>query len=193
MINAAYQRPEKHPLKAHAALLAMSVIWGVNFAVSKVALQHLSPLAFNALRFPMASALLFLVLRRSGRIPLPTRRELPGVLVLGLLGNLLYQMCFIFGLDRTTAATASLLLAGTPVVTALLTAALGQEHIGARVWFGVVATLAGVGLIVLEPARGVDGGTTMLGNALMLGAVLTWAYYTVGSRPLVDKHGPVAV
>ena len=33
----------------------------------------------------------------------------------------------------------------------------------------------------------------MLGNALMLGAVLAWAYYTVGSRPLVDRHGPVAV
>src|SRR5688572_27544574 len=47
----------EHPLKAHAALLAMSVIWGVNFAVSKVALEHLSPLAFNALRFPMASLL----------------------------------------------------------------------------------------------------------------------------------------
>jgi drug/metabolite transporter (DMT)-like permease len=193
MINAAYQRPARHPLKAHAALLAMSVIWGVNFAVSKVALQDLSPLAFNALRFPMASALLFLVLRKAGRIPLPTRAELPGVLVLGLLGNLLYQMCFIFGLDRTTAATASLLLAGTPVVTALFTAALGQERIGARVWFGVVATLVGVGLIVLGPARGEGGSTTMLGNALMLGAVLAWAYYPVGSRPLVDRHGPVAV
>ena len=193
MINVAYRSSEKHPLKAHAALLAMSLIWGVNFAVSKVALQHLSPLAFNALRFPMASALLFLVLRRSGRIPLPTRKEMPSVLVLGLLGNLLYQMCFIFGLDRTTAATASLLLAGTPVVTALLTAALGQERITPRVWFGVVATIAGVGLIVLGPARGTGNGTTMLGNALMLGAVLAWAYYTVGSRPLVDRHGPVAV
>jgi drug/metabolite transporter (DMT)-like permease len=193
MINAAYQHSEEHPFKAHAALLTMSVIWGVNFAVSKVALERLSPLAFNALRFPMASALLFLVLRKSGPIPMPARAEMPGVLVLGLLGNLLYQLCFIFGLDRTTAATASLLLAGTPVVTALLTAALGQERISARVWFGVVATLAGVGLIVLGPARGESGSTTMLGNALMLGAVLAWAYYTVGSRPLVDKYGPVAV
>lgn len=172
----------------------MSVIWGVNFAVTKVALEDLSPLAFNALRFPMASVLLFLVLRRSGPVPMPKRGDLPAVLTLGLLGNLLYQFCFIFGLDRTTAANAALLLAGTPVVTALLTAAVGQEHISPRVWFGVIATLAGVGLIVLGDAAGDPSNSgTMLGNLLMLGAILAWSFYTVGSRPLVDRYGPVAV
>lgn len=193
MINAAYARPEEHPLAAHAALLAMSVIWGVNFAVSKVALEQLSPLAFNALRFPMAALLLVIVLRRSGPIPLPERAELPRVLVLGLLGNLLYQMCFIFGLDRTSAANASLLLAGTPVVTALMTAALGQERIRRRAWIGVVATLFGVGMIVLGTARSGQAAGTMAGNVLMIGAVLTWSFYTVGSRPLVDRHGPLPV
>lgn len=194
MINATYAKPDDHPLKAHAALIAMSVIWGVNFAVSKVALEEISPLAFNALRFPMAALLLFIVLRRSGPIPLPSRQELPAVLTLGVLGNLLYQMCFIFGLDRSSAADASLLLAGTPVVTALMTALLGQERIPPRVWFGVLSTLAGVGLIVLGGARSDKGGSsTLLGNLLMFGAVLTWASYTVGSRPLVDRHGPLAV
>jgi drug/metabolite transporter (DMT)-like permease len=193
MINAAYARPEEHPLAAHAALLAMSVIWGVNFVVAKVALEQLSPLAFNALRFPMASLLLLIVLRRSGPIPLPSRAELPRVMALGLLGNLLYQMCFIFGLDRTSAANASLLLAGTPVITALMTAALGQERVRPRAWIGVVGTLLGVSMIVLGTARGGQGAGTMAGNILMIGAVLTWAFYTVGSRPLVDRHGPLPV
>src|SRR5688572_123554 len=95
-------------LRAHFALLFMVVIWAVNFSVAKVALEALSPLAFNALRFPMAAALLYLVLRMRGGIPLPTRAELPRVLALGLLGNLMYQMFFIFGLDRTRAGNASL-------------------------------------------------------------------------------------
>lgn len=193
MINATYARPDEHPLKAHAALIAMSVIWGVNFAVAKVALEHLTPLAFNALRFPMAALLLFLVLRRNGPILLPTREELPIVLTLGILGNLLYQFSFIFGLDRSSAADASLLLAGTPVVTALMTALLGQERIPPRVWFGVLATTSGVGLIVLGGTRDHGGTSTLLGTLLMFGAVVTWAFYTVGSRPLVDRHGPLPV
>jgi drug/metabolite transporter (DMT)-like permease len=193
MINAVYARPEEHPLSAHAALLAMSVIWGVNFAVSKVSLEHLTPLAFNALRFPMAALLLYIVLRRNGPVRLPTRAELPRVLVLGLFGNMLYQMCFIFGLNRTTASNASLLLAVTPVVTALLTAALGQERIRPRAWFGVIATLFGVTLIVLGAARSDQGSGTLMGNLLMIGAILMWAFYTVGSRPFVDRHGPLPV
>jgi drug/metabolite transporter (DMT)-like permease len=193
MINAVYARPEEHPLSAHAALLAMSVIWGVNFAVSKVSLEHLTPLAFNALRFPMAALLLYIVLRRNGPVRLPTRAELPRVLMLGLFGNMLYQMCFIFGLNRTTASNASLLLAVTPVVTALLTAALGQERIRRRAWFGVIATLFGVTLIVLGAARSDQGAGTLIGNLLMIGAILMWAFYTVGSRPFVDRHGPLPV
>jgi drug/metabolite transporter (DMT)-like permease len=193
MINAVYARPEEHPLTAHAALLAMSVIWGVNFAVSKVSLEHLTPLAFNALRFPMAAVLLYIVLRRNGPVRLPTRAELPRVLALGLFGNMLYQMCFIFGLNRTTASNASLLLAVTPVVTALLTAALGQERIRPRAWFGVIATLFGVTLIVLGAARSDQGAGTFMGNLLMIGAILMWAFYTVGSRPFVDRHGPLPV
>ena len=193
MINATYAKPDEHPLKAHVALLAMSMIWGVNFAVSKVALEQLSPLAFNALRFPMASLLLYFVLRSNGPIPMPSRKEVPVVLTLGLLGNLLYQLCFIFGLDRSSAADASLLLAGTPVVTALLTARLGQERIPLRVWIGVVSTMVGVGLIVLDSARDTVGESTVLGNFLMLGAILAWSFYTVGSRPLVDRYGPVPV
>lgn len=193
MINAAPARTEDHPLAAHAALLLMSIIWGVNFAVSKIALVYLEPLTFNALRFPLAALLLYIMLRRRGPIRLPERADVPRVLALGLLGNLLYQMCFIFGLDRTTAANASLLLAGTPVVTALLTAAFGQEKIRPTMWIGVVATLAGVGMIVLGEARSLETSGTLTGDLLMLGAILTWSFYTVGSRPLVDRHGPLAV
>ena len=56
------------PLRAHAALVAMVIIWGVNFTVAKVALDELSPLAFNALRFPLAALLLVVVLQAQGAL-----------------------------------------------------------------------------------------------------------------------------
>lgn len=172
----------------------MVVIWGVNFSVAKIALATLSPLAFNALRFPLAATLLFAVLRSRGGLPLPERAEVPRVLMLGLLGNLLYQLFFIFGLDRTTAGNASLLLAGTPIITALLSAALGHEELRARVWLGVLGTFAGITMVVLGGARAVSAGSgTLVGDLLMLGASVTWSFYAVGSRSLIDRHGPLAV
>lgn len=180
--------------RAHGALLFMVVVWAVNFSVSKVALEELHPLAFNALRYPLAAGLLYIVMRSRGAIPLPSRSDLPRVLVLGLLGNLLYQMFFIFGLDRTTAGKASLLLASTPIITALLSASLGHERVRARVWIGVLATFGGILLVVLGGRAQVESGTnTLTGDLIMFGASVAWAFYTVGSRPLVDKYGALPI
>jgi len=44
-------------------LLAMVLIWGINFAVVKAALAEMRPLSFNSLRFLLASALTLLLLR----------------------------------------------------------------------------------------------------------------------------------
>jgi drug/metabolite transporter (DMT)-like permease len=181
-------------MRAHVALLFMVVIWAVNFSVSKLALEQLSPLTFNALRFPLAAALLLVALYSRGRIPLPTRAELPRVLALGLLGNLLYQMFFIFGLDRTRAGNASLLLAGTPIITALMSAALGHERVRPRVWLGVVATFGGIVLVVLGGRGQIEAGhETLVGDLLMFAASVAWAFYTVGSRPLVEKYGALPI
>lgn len=179
-------------LRAHVALLFMVVIWGINFSVGKIALEDLSPLTFNALRFPLGAALLYILLRRRGRIPLPAREDLGLVLMLGLLGNLLYQMFFIFGLDLTRAGNASLLLASTPIMTTLLSAWLGHERVKARVWLAVIATFAGILLVVLggRSKPGV-GGDTLLGDLIMFAASLAWSFYTVCSRPLLRKYGPL--
>jgi drug/metabolite transporter (DMT)-like permease len=178
-------------MNAHAALLLMVVIWGVNFPIAKAALSELSPLAFNALRFPLAAAVVFVALRLKGPVAWPAREDRMRVLVLGVLGNVFYQQFFIFGLHYTQAGTASVLLAGTPVVTALLSAGLGHEEISARTWIGVAATVAGIVLVVLAGGHASNGPGSLLGDLLMIGASCSWAVYTVGSRSLIRRYGSV--
>ncbi|MGH8433851.1 MAG: DMT family transporter [Pseudomonas sp.] len=192
--SSAETEQRRRRLRAHIALLFMVIIWAVNFSVAKIALRHLSPLAFNGLRFPLACAALYVLLRRSGPVPMPARSDYLRVIVLGVLGNLVYQQFFIFGLDQTRAGTASLMLAGTPLITAILSATLGHERIRPRVWIGVCCTLIGISLVVLfgehdpSAARG-----TRIGALLLLSASISWAIYTVGSRRLVQRYGPVPV
>jgi len=171
----------------------MTVIWAVNFSVTKLALGHLTPLAFNALRFLLASAVVYSVLRVRGGVPVPAPRDLPAIIGLGLLGNGVYQMLFIFGIDRTGAGAASLLLAGSPLLTALLSAFLGHERVRPRVWFGVVSTLIGIVLVVTFGTATSSSPVTLTGNLLLLGATAAWSTYTVGSRPYVAKYGSVPV
>jgi drug/metabolite transporter (DMT)-like permease len=184
---------EKRRLRAHASLLVMAIIWAVNFPFAKVALREFSPLAFNALRFPLAAGALLVILRARGPLALPERRDVGRIVLLGALGNLLYQQFFIFGLDQTRAGNAALLLASTPLITALLSAKVGHERVNQRVWLGVSCTLIGISLVVFFGHSETGPNASLLGPLLLLGASISWAVYTVGSRSLVDRYGALPV
>lgn len=188
-------RPDREArLRAYLGLLLMVLIWGANFSVAKVALGSVPPLAFNALRFPFAALALLVALRMRGRIPRPAPQDVSRILVLGLLGNVLYQQFFIFGLNSTNAGIASVLLAGSPILTALLSAAVGHERVRPRAWLGVAATFAGI-LLVVQQSGAIEGARsgTIAGGLLMVAASVSWAAYTVGARPLLARYGATAV
>jgi drug/metabolite transporter (DMT)-like permease len=172
------------------ALSLMVFVWGVNFAVVKHALASIHPLAFNAMRFVIASVLVWGVLRARGELSLPDRRDLPRVVALGLVGNVLYQMCFILGLDRTAAGHASLLLALTPVMTAFLSMLTGHERPGPRTWGGASVSILGIALVSGASIR-VEGSSALVGDAILVTACIAWSAYTVGARPIVRRYGSV--
>lgn len=174
-------------------LLALAAIWGINFSVVKAVLGVLDPLALNALRFPMAALVLAVVVSRlPGPAPEPGDR-LP-LVALGILGNVVYQMAFILGVEATLAGNASLLLATSPVWTVLLSAALGHEKRNALVLAGSAVTLAGMALVVLGGGNPVAvGRETLEGDALMIGAAVLWSVYTVSSGRYVRKYGAIRV
>jgi drug/metabolite transporter (DMT)-like permease len=124
--------------------------------------------------------------------PLPAREDWRRVIGLGLLGNVAYQLCFVFGIDWTFAGNASLLLATTPAWTLLLSAAAGHEPPTRRAALGVFATLAGMTLVVLGRGDAVGlSSTTLRGDLLMIVAAVLWSGYTVGGRSPIARYGPL--
>jgi len=175
-------------------LLLIVLIWGVNFSVLKVLLRELDPLALNALRFPMAAVALWILVRRLDGSLKPDPQDLRRIITLGLLGNVAYQLCFIFGVDSTFAGNASLLLATTPVWTLFLSSVAGHERPGGWAIIGVAGTLIGI-FMVITGSR--DAGTlaspTTRGDLLILIASVLWAMYTVGGRKPVTRYGALRV
>jgi drug/metabolite transporter (DMT)-like permease len=178
-------------LPTDLGLMFLTVIWGVNFSVVKVVLREMDPLTLNALRFPLAALAFWLVLRRLPGPALPRREDLPRVLVLGLFGNVIYQLCFIIGLDRTFASNASLLLATTPVWTVAFSAWAGHESPTFMAMLGILVTVGGM-VLVVGSGLGL-GSTTLQGDALMILAAILWSLYTVGGAAPVARYGPLRV
>lgn len=161
----------------------------------KLVLDGVPPLAFNALRFPVAAATiaLFLLPERLVQRPIrrPERADLLPILGLGLLGNVGYQLLFIWGLDLTRAGNASLFLGTVPVWTAVLAVAFGSETVIARQWIGILGTVAGAALLVVGGQGIALEGATLLGDLVMIGAAISWAAFSVGLRPYIQKYGAI--
>jgi drug/metabolite transporter (DMT)-like permease len=193
-----------------ALLLLMTIIWGTNYSIVKAAFAEIDPQAFNAVRMIIASAVFLVIIiglrrfpapiraQRGGRIvsifqtPAPvTRRDWLGLAALGIVGHFFYQFFFISGLDQTSVANSSLMLAATPVVIALASAVVGQDRVSGLHWLGAALSIAGIYIVVGQDATA--GGGSLRGDLLMFAAVCCWAVYTMGARTLMERHSPVGV
>lgn len=110
---------------------------------------------------------------------------------LGLIGHCLYQYLFVGGLAKTSVANGALLVSSTPVVITLLSWLSGKERIGALHWAGTLLSLAGIYVVVGRGAH--VTAASVRGDAMLVGAVVCWALYTIGARPLMVRHSPVGV
>ena len=173
-------------------MFLVALIWGVNFSVTKGAFDTFPPLAFTGVRFALASLFLVpLVLRLEGAEPVP-RGALVRLVGLGVVGNTLYQLAWISGLQRTTASNSALILASMPTIVAVMAVVLGLEPFRPRVIGGVLVASLGVVLVVAARGTGFDEAT-MTGDLLSLAAVVCWAGYTLGLRSLPRDISPLRV
>jgi len=169
--------------QAELAMLLVVVIWGANFSFMRWSLEEMSGLAFAALRFTLAAAILLAILAwREGSIGAPRGAWWP-LVWLGVVSNTLYQVFFMYGLTHTSVANASLIVATTPLLVAFLGAVTGVEALRRPVAVGGLLGFAGVVLILA--GKGAEVGVDRLGgDAAILGAVVCWAVFTLGVRAL---------
>ncbi|HXG67654.1 MAG TPA: EamA family transporter [Blastocatellia bacterium] len=172
-------------------LLLMTFIWGSNFTVIKLVLGDFQPFAFNALRFVIASAFMIAVALATRQTFNMAHGDRWQFLFLGLLSNVLYQMLFIMGVARTRAGNASLILATTPLFTAIIGRLRGQEYFTARGVTGLLLAFGGMALIIFAGNREVAFSDNLTGNLMMLGATICWTWYSVGARRLAQVYGSI--
>src|SRR5205085_8084438 len=108
------------------SLLLMALIWGVNYTSVKFGTTVVDPLAFNGVRVTLAAVSLVIIAQLATRLfdlergGWPSRRDTIALLVLGTLGNGLYQILFVEGIARTRAGDAALLISAAPAFIAII-------------------------------------------------------------------------
>lgn len=168
------------PLSLRDGLLALAVmaVWGTNFVVIRLGLDHLPPLLFAALRFTLAvlPAIFFLE-----RPPVPWRKLAAYGLLIGA-GQ--FGLMFIAISWYITPGLASLVIQVQAFFTIGLAAYLTGERVQRFQFVALLLSVVGIGVILVHT----DAATTPLGLALVLIAAVCWAggNVVVRSTPKVN-------
>jgi drug/metabolite transporter (DMT)-like permease len=173
-------------------LSAAVLLWALNFPVTKYVLEHdFKPLSYAVVRYGLATALfagLTLAVERSLRVRGRQEWRFLGLAVGALFLN---QICFVYALTLTTAATAALILGTTPVFTVLLSHVTGVERLSARFWLAALVSFGGVALVAMGSGGELTGD--LGGNLLAVGMAATWAGYSVGVTPVMRTYSPYRI
>lgn len=176
--------------KAYAAGVAWSSIFGLSFLVTKGALEAFSPVTLLFLRFALATVALGL-LALAGVVKLGYRGKpkLPLVLIC-VFQPILYFTFETFGLQEVASSTAGLIIGALPAAVAALSVPLLREHLSGRQVAGLVLSIAGVALVVMAGDAGAAVPDTLRGVLLVVGAMLSAAFYNVYSRKASVRYSP---
>ena len=172
--------------RTHRALLALTaggVLFGLTVPLSKVALGWLDPAWLTVARFGLAAPVLAWVGRRRLRAACAAP-----VIAWGGVGYAAMVLLQNAGVERTSAGHAALLFGAVPALVAVVAALAGRGTSGPLAWLGFGVALGGVGLVA-----GSGGGTSVVGDGLMLLSALCQATFVVAQARLLDGRDPIAV
>ena len=176
------------------AALVLVVIWGANFSVQKAVFVALQPGGFLFLRYLLlpAAAALLLCWQYGLRWPRVPRADLWALVRLGIAGHLLHVTMVTYGIHWSTAFSSSLILACGPIFTLLILRWHGLETLARSQVIGVAVAMAGVLVFLSDKLLGGQWRASG-GDLTLLIASSFFAYYTVASKPLIQRHGGVLV
>lgn len=176
-------------MRPNPYLLVTMVAWGFNFVALKFIYGQVNPPALGLMRFVAMGLVLLLLCRVQGEdVRYPTR-DAGRILLQGMLSMGVYMVLFLEGMKRVGAAEGAIILATTPIMTALVAASVGQERLVFATLLGSFVAISGVSLVV---GVGVLAGhTDWSGVGLLFASAMVWAVATVISKPLVSRVSPL--
>jgi drug/metabolite transporter (DMT)-like permease len=180
--------------KAHLAVLSANFIFGANYAVVKFATPgFLPPFALNVVRI-LSSLFLFwtMFLFKPGKVPVQ-RKHMPRFILCAITGVVINQIMFIKGVSLTTPIHSALLSLATPIFITLIAAWLLKEGFGWLKFGGLILGVSGAAMLILIKDNHHTGSDMLLGDIFVLINAISYSFYLVLVRPLMQHYSGIQV
>jgi drug/metabolite transporter (DMT)-like permease len=177
------------PWLAYLSLAASMALVGSYVGLSKILVAAFPIFLLAWLRFGIAAVAMLHWVRRDPRQPPLSRHDRLLLFLESFLGNFLFSICMLYGVLLSTALAAAVVMSAIPAAVALLSRLFLRERIAPRMMAGIGCAVCGIALVALS-RHGGGGAGSLLGVALLLGAVLCEASYVVIGKKLTASMSP---
>lgn len=172
-------------------LAASMALVGSYVGLSKALVVVFPVFLLAGLRFGIAALAMLPWTPKPASEPALDRGDRWALFLGSFLGNFLFSVCMLFGVQATSALAAGVVMAGIPAMVALQSRVFLGERLQPRTLAAIACAALGIGLLAF--ARNDDGASTAApwwGYALLVGAVVCEAAYVVVGKRLSSKLGP---
>jgi len=183
----------KGVVKAHIAILAANIIYGVNFiAVKQILPEHASWQGLALLRAFGALILLWIatLFMKSEKIE---KKDIWKIAIAGILGVTINQSLLVWGISLSSPVNASIIMTLNPLFVMILSAMILKYPITKRKLFGTLVGGSGAAVLILTSANSKFTGAHLTGDFIILINAIMYGLYLVWTKPLMHKYGSFTV
>jgi drug/metabolite transporter (DMT)-like permease len=178
---------------AHISLLAANIIYGLNYSIAKAVMpDYIKPFALVSLRSLLAAGLFWTTSLFMPKEPV-SRKDLLYLLACSFFGVVINQVLFLVGLNLTSPVNSSIIISTNPIFAFVFAAFILKEKITFLKGSGLAIGLSGVLLLILQNGTPDLASATFMGDIYTLINTISWAFYTVIIKRMLEKYNPVTV
>ena len=172
------------------AATAVAIIYGVTFTIAKdVMPKYIEPYGFIVLRV-FGAAVLFWLFSFFVKQEKIFKSDYLRIVLSAFFGVALNMLTFFKGLSLTSPISASVLMVTTPMLVLVLSAFILREKMKKLKVLGILLGLLGTFILITYQKDSVSKDQEMLGNFLVFVNALSYGYYLILVKKLMEKYNP---
>ncbi len=176
-------------------MLTVSVLWGVAWPVGRLLATDLLELPFTVmfLRYSFAVPILFVWMWSKEGYVIPKVEDRKALIIMAFTSVFLYQIGYMYGMQKTAASDASLVIGFNPIFVAILSVFALSHKLTRESISGIILSFAGILLIFLaSPNVDIPLEDRLVGNSLIMFGAFVYAIYVVIVRQYVLNSGQLS-
>jgi drug/metabolite transporter (DMT)-like permease len=172
----------------------VSLIYGVTFTIAKDVMPHyIDAYGFILLRVGGSTILFWIVwvfmkMLKVGPNEKIALHDFPRIIACAFFGVALNMLTFFKGLSMTSPISAAVIMVCTPLIVLILSAVIIKEKMRKRKILGILLGLFGTSFLILYGKSVENNSNVSLGNFLVLVNAVSYGYYLVIVKKLMDKY-----